>query len=128
MTAIDNLVETNIGSFLVRTLFSNEDETLWPGQLVNSVLTLRALTNAVVVPSDALHTGPQGHFVFAVGPEMTLESRPVDLSEQKDGKAILLGGIRPGERVVTSSQNRLSDGMRVRVQPADSMAVLAAPH
>lgn len=128
MAAMDNLVDTNTGTFIVRTLFSNEDETLWPGQLVNAVVTLRALTNAVVVPSDALQTGPQGYFVFAVGPEMILESRPVDLGEQKDGHAILTRGIRPGEQVVASGQSRLSNGMRVQVQRTVSMAASAAPH
>lgn len=128
LAAIDNLVDTNTGTFLVRTLFSNEDEMLWPGQLVNAVVTLRALTNAVVVPSHALQTGPQGHFVFAVGPEMILESRLVDLGEQKDGHAILIRGIRPGEKIVAGSQSRLSDGMRVRVERTVSMAASATPH
>jgi multidrug efflux system membrane fusion protein len=128
LAAIDNLVDTNTGSFLVRTLFSNEDEMLWPGQLVNAVVILRALTNAVVVPSEALRTGTQGHFVFVVGPEMTLESRPVDLSEQKDGQAILIKGISPGDQVVAGSESQLSDGMRVRVQPTVSTAASTAPH
>ncbi len=127
LAAIDNLVDTNTGTIFVRALFSNHDEMVWPGQLVDAVLTLRALTNAVAVPSEAVQTGPRGHFVFAVSPEMTLESRPVDLSEQTDGEAILLKGIRPGEQVVTRGQNRLSVGMRVRVQLAVSVAALAAP-
>jgi multidrug efflux system membrane fusion protein len=127
LAAIDNLVDTNTGTILVRALFSNRDETLWPGQLVDAVVTLRALTNAVVVPTEAVQSGPRGHFVFVVSPEMTLESRSVVLSEQPDGGAILLDGIKPGEQVVTSSHDRLTVGPRVRVQPAVSVAALAAP-
>lgn len=108
LAAIDNLVDTNTGTILVRALISNQDETIWPGQLVEGRITFSDLTNAVVVPSEAVRAGPHGDFVFVAGPQMKLESRLVYLAERKNGQAILLDGIKPGERVATGSQNPIA--------------------
>ena len=43
---------------------------LWPGQFVNVTLTLSELTNAVVVPSQAVQTGQNGQFIYVVKSEI----------------------------------------------------------
>ena len=46
---------------------------LWPGQFVQVTLTLSELTNAVVVPSQAVQTGQNGQFIYVVKPDQTVE-------------------------------------------------------
>ena len=54
LTFVDNAVDETTGTILLKATFPNEDDALWPGQFVQVTLTLSELTNAVVVPSQAV--------------------------------------------------------------------------
>ena len=75
LTFINNMVDTNTGTILLKGTFANTDNVLWPGQFVRASLTLSNLVNAVVVPSQAVQTGQQGEFIFVVKPDQTVEMR-----------------------------------------------------
>src|SRR5881392_2299245 len=47
---VDNTVDATTGMVTVRGIMNNENETLWPGTLVNTKLTIRS-ENSVVVPT-----------------------------------------------------------------------------
>jgi multidrug efflux system membrane fusion protein len=113
---LDNTVDPNTGTILLRAVFPNEKEILWPGQFVNAVLTLNVQTNAIVVPSQAVQAGQQGESVFVVKPDLTAESRPVGVGSRVGEETVLRQGVRPGELVVTSGQLRLAPGMKVQIQ------------
>src|SRR5450432_2101397 len=86
LTFIDNSVDETTGTILLKATFPNEDRALWPGQFVHVVLTLSELTNAVVVPSQAVQVGQNGQFVYVVKPDETVEQRPVKTSMTFDGE------------------------------------------
>jgi multidrug efflux system membrane fusion protein len=115
---INNTVDLTTGTILLRAVFPNQDNALWPGQFVNAVLTLDTQTNAVVVPSQAVQLGQQGEFVFVVKPDKTAEVRPVGIGERINEETILRNGVQPGEQVVTSGQLRLAPGVKVEIQNA----------
>src|SRR5260221_231512 len=54
---VDNSVDVATGTIKLRGIFSNDDKQLWPGQFVESWVTLRDEEKAVVVPTQALQTG-----------------------------------------------------------------------
>ena len=58
-------------------MFPNADRSLWPGQFVNVVMTLRTLHDVTVIPSEAVQSGQQGQFVFVLKPDQTVDNRPV---------------------------------------------------
>jgi multidrug efflux system membrane fusion protein len=87
---------------------------MWPGQFVDTVLTLTTQSNAVVIPSQAVQTGQQGQFVFAVKDDMTVESRAIVTGRTITGETVVESGLRPGERVVTDGQLRLVPGSKIR--------------
>jgi multidrug efflux system membrane fusion protein len=116
LTFVNNQVDTNTGTILLKGLFPNENEALWPGQFVNVVLTLTTQPNAVVVPSAAVQTGQQGKYVFVVKPDLTVESRPVTLGNDLGQEVVIAKGLQPGERVVTEGQLRLAPGVKVEIK------------
>jgi membrane fusion protein, multidrug efflux system len=116
LTIINNAVDAKTGTILLRAVFPNQDERLWPGQFVNTVLTLTTLTNAVVVPSQSVQAGQQGTYIFVVKPDSTVEARPVEVGNQVGSVTVLRTGIQFGEQVVTGGQIRLAPGVKVRVE------------
>jgi multidrug efflux system membrane fusion protein len=115
LTFIDNSVDNTTGTIKLKASFPNADRSLWPGQFVNVVMTLRTLHDVTVVPSEAVQSGQAGQFMFVVKPDKTVINRPVTLGETVDNRIVVQSGVAPGEVVVTDGQMRLVPGAPVRV-------------
>jgi len=120
LTFLNNMVDTNTGTILLKGTFVNTNDVLWPGQFVQVSLTLSNLVNAVVVPSQAVQTGQQGEFVFVVKSDQTVDTRPVITGVTYEGQTVLSSGVKPGETVVTDGQLRLAPGTKVSTQTPQS--------
>lgn len=116
LSVINNTVDPATGTILLRSIFSNPNEKLWPGQFVDVKLTLTIQRDAVVVPSQAIQVSQEGKNVFVVRPDSTVEARPVVTGRQVGSEIVIEKGLKPHERVVTSGQLRLVSGMKVRIQ------------
>jgi len=116
LTFIDNQVNRQTGTILLKGTFANKEKHLWPGQFVNVVLTLTTRANATVVPAQAIQVGQQGQFVYVIKPDLTVEPRPVVISTTLGGEAVVEKGLTPGEQVVTDGQLRLMPGAKVEIK------------
>jgi len=116
LTFVNNTVDTTTGTIQLKATFENRDNVLWPGQYVNVVMTLTTET-AVVVPAPAVQAGQQGAFVFVVKPDLTVETRRVEVGRRLTGETIITRGVSAGERVVTDGQLRLVPGSKVEIRP-----------
>jgi len=116
LTFVDNAVNTETGTVLLKASFANEDRALWPGQFVDVVLTLGEQAGAIVVPSGAVQSSQQGTFVFVVEEDGTAQSRPVEVSRIVGEEAVVASGLSLEEKVVTDGQLRLVPGARVEIK------------
>ena len=113
---VDNTVDATTGTVRLRATFPNKDKSLWPGQFVGASVTLNEQQNAIVVPSQAIQTGPKGQFVYVVKAGAA-QMREIAV-ERVDGAQSIIGkGLAAGEQVVTSGQSRLIPGMKVSSKP-----------
>ena len=106
---IDNAVDTATGTIRVKAEFANADGHLWPGMYVNVDLAPRTIANATVIPAQAVQTGPDGRFVYTVGADNKVASRPVQLPYLEETFAVVKG-LQPGERVVAEGAQNLRPG------------------
>jgi multidrug efflux system membrane fusion protein len=113
---IDNAVDPTTGTIKLRAQFDNTDNALWPGQFASVSLKLYDDSDALVVPSRSVQTGPNGQFVFLVKPDSTVEVRPVTIARSESDIAVIGKGVAKGERVVTEGQLRLAPGSRVAIR------------
>jgi multidrug efflux system membrane fusion protein len=116
LSFVDNAVNAGTGTILLKATFSNEDETLWPGEYVDVVLTLMTEPQAITVPTQAVQTGQAGQYVWVVRKDGTVESRPVTVSRTQGPVAVVAKGLEAGEQVVTDGQLRLAPGTRVEIR------------
>jgi multidrug efflux system membrane fusion protein len=117
---VDNAVDTATGTIRLRARFENRDLALWPGQFVQISLRLFDQAGAILVPTSAVQTGPDGQYVYVIDDGASAQVRPV-VVERAEGELSVVKGLKPGERVVTSGALRLVPGAKVRVRgPAEA--------
>jgi len=113
---VDNAVDPTTGTIRMRAQFDNRDAALWPGQFINVSVRLYDEPNALIVPAQAVQTGPDGQYVYVIGEELTAEVRRIKVQRNEGERAIIAAGLKENERVVTRGQLRL--GPKVKVQIA----------
>jgi multidrug efflux system membrane fusion protein len=112
---IENTVDPQTGTILVRGIFENGDEKLWPGTLASVRVTLRTDSNLVTVPAEAVQVGQKGSFVYVIESNVA-KVKPVKVLRTADGEAVLSEGLNGNETVVTDGQLSLRDGSRVDIK------------
>jgi membrane fusion protein, multidrug efflux system len=122
LTLIDNMVDPTTGTIHLKARFDNQDERLWPGEFVNVRVVLSVRRHVPTVPEQTVLEGANGHFVYVIKPDNTVERRAVEVAAVQDGKAVIAKGLEPGERVVVEGQYRLDNGARIRIVPARKAA------
>src|SRR5436190_7511338 len=108
---VENTVDAATGMITVRGIMDNGNETLWPGTLVATKLTIRT-ENVVVVPTVAVQRSQGGNFVFVVK-DGAAKVQPVKVERTFHGSSVLSEGLSGDESVVTDGQLLLSEGTRV---------------
>ena len=116
VTMVENTVDPATGMVTIRATMPNERETLWPGTLVNTALTLRT-EQRITVPVTALQLSQSGSFVFVVK-DNAATVRPIKVERTVDGQAVIVSGLEEGEVVVVDGQLLLSNGTRVTIRGA----------
>jgi membrane fusion protein, multidrug efflux system len=119
---IDNEIDQPTGTAKLKAIFSNEHNTLWPGQYVNARVLVRTNRSALTIPTTAVQLGPNGPFTYVVKSDSTVEVRLLTIGEESGGMTIVKNGLAANERVVTSNQYRLQAGVHGRVAAAPASA------
>jgi RND family efflux transporter MFP subunit len=109
VTFVDNTVDATAGTIRVKAEFPNAQARLWPGMYVNVEISPRKITNATVVPAQAVQTGPDNRFVYVVGEDKKVRAQPVTLTYVEEGFAVV-DGLAPGARVVVEGAQNLRPG------------------
>jgi len=113
---VDNTVDATTGTILMKAQLPNKDERFAPGQFVEVSMILRDLTDALLIPSEALQAGPDGNFVYVARPDQTAEVRKVQTISVGPQRLVVEKGLNPGEKVITDGQLRLTPGARYEVR------------
>jgi len=108
---VENSVDSTTGMVTVRGIMSNENETLWPGILVNTKLVIRT-EEAVTVPTAAVQRSQNGNYVFIMK-DGKAHVQPVTVSRTFEGVSIVATGLSGGEDVIADGQLLLSEGTPV---------------
>ncbi|MBR1265889.1 efflux RND transporter periplasmic adaptor subunit [Bradyrhizobium sp. AUGA SZCCT0222] len=111
---VENTVDATTGMVTVRGIMNNENETLWPGTLVATRLTIRS-EDAIVVPTVAVQRSQTGNFVFIVK-DGTAKVQSVTVDRTSQGMSVISEGLAGDESVVVDGQLLLSDGTRVEAR------------
>ncbi|GBQ88475.1 multidrug efflux pump acriflavin resistance protein AcrB/AcrD/AcrF [Gluconacetobacter johannae DSM 13595] len=118
VSVLDSQIDTSTGTVRMRSIFPNQDETLFPNQFVNAHLLVNTEHNVLLVPANAIQTGPNGPFTYVVKPDDTVEVRDVKTGHSHGDVVVVTSGLKAGESVVTDGTDRLHAGSKVTVPAA----------
>jgi RND family efflux transporter MFP subunit len=114
LSFIDNTVDPTAGTIRVKAEFDNRDTILWPGQYVNTRVTVNTLKDAIVIPQNAIITNAHGTYVYVVDPDQTARMVPVTRL-YGFGLDAAVSGLAGTEKVITEGKQNLRPGGKVRL-------------
>lgn len=119
----------------VRAQLSNADGKLLPGMYADVILEAGAPRQVITVPQTAVTFSLYGNTIFLAVPasksdpkakpeELAIEKRFVKTGGVRDGRIEIGDGLKAGEQVVTSGQNKIDQGSKVVIN--NSIALRAS--
>jgi RND family efflux transporter MFP subunit len=117
LSFVDNTVDPTAGTIRVKAQFDNSGTNLWPGQYVNTRVTVQTLKDAVVIPQAAIITNAQGTYVYVVADDQSARLVPVERLHGF-GLNAAVSGLSGDERVITEGKQNLRPGGKVRLAGA----------
>lgn len=117
LSFVDNTVDPLIGTVRAKAVFDNADQGLWPGQFVETRVTVRTLEGATVIPAAAIMMLAEGSSVYVVDAERTATRRKVQ-ALYTFGTQVAVRGVEPGEQVVIEGKQNVRPGGKVRLDSA----------
>lgn len=100
----------------VEVKVDNPGGELTPGANVNASIETKEITNAILVPKEAIRSVNNEEGVYLILNE-TLEFRKVKLGARNVVSAVVLDGIREGDLVALGPEANLKPGLKVQVAP-----------
>lgn len=121
---IDNAIDPQTGTIRMKAQFPNRDHSLWPGAYANVRLVSRTLADAVVIPAQAIVTGPTEKFVYIVQPDATVKRQRIEVAVIENNQAAVTG-LAAGARIVMEGAENLRPNSKVteidaQIVPADA--------
>lgn len=146
ITGIDPKIDAASRLVSVQALLDNADETLRPGQFIRVRVDLPVEQNVIALPQTAVTISLYGTYVYVVdkappppaakegekpaegaaapapaagaAPDLVAKQVFVKTGRRSDGWIELLDGVKAGDMIVTSGQNKLSPGSPVAIDPS----------
>lgn len=118
ITAIEPKIDAGSRMVTVRAEVENADGKLIPGQFLRVRVELPREAGVIALPLTAVSSTLYGDTVYVLrgdGDDLTAEQVFVTTGRRFGGRIEVAKGIEDGDRVVTSGQNRLTSGAKVKI-------------
>ena len=114
---MDNTVNPQTGTIVLKARVKNEKEELWPGQFIAARIILRIEKDAVVVPEGAVQPGQDGPFVYVVR-DGKATMQEIQIARQLGEQMVISKGLSGGEQVIVDVPSTLTAGVPVQLRGA----------
>jgi membrane fusion protein (multidrug efflux system) len=112
----------------VRATVPNPERLLVDQQLVGVTVIAKEPDRKLVISQSSILLDQQGAYVLAVDKDSKVESRRVELAEQRGPDIVVTKGLEAGDRVIVSGLQKVRPGITVDVhQPKEAAATTAIP-
>jgi RND family efflux transporter MFP subunit len=110
---IDNKINSDTGTILMRAQMPNEEEKLFPGMFVRVRLPAGIQKNSILVEEKAVNSDIGGKYLFTVDPNNIVHTSYVKLGRKVGDFIVVLSGLNRNEKYVLSGFHLLRPGSAV---------------
>ena len=135
ITAIEPQISTDTRNIRVQATIANLDHILKPGMFATTTVVLPDKPAVVTVPETAVDYTLYGDSVYLIAEKKEDDGKTslsavrtfVRTGNRIDGRAEVLSGLKPGDRVVAVGQLKLQSGAAVAISTDPAPPVPASP-
>src|SRR6185437_11447959 len=135
ITTIEPQISTDTRNIHVQATLANPDHILKPGMFVTTTVVLPDKPAVVTVPETAVDYTLYGDSVFLLTEKKADDGKTsltavrtfVRAGDRLDGRAEIVSGLKPGDRVVAVGQLKLQSGAAVSISPDGPPPIPAKP-
>jgi membrane fusion protein, multidrug efflux system len=111
---IDNQIDQNTGTILLRGRLPNDTRALWPGEFIRVKVLYRMAPQALIVPPSAVLMGKAGPYLYTLDHEQKAVARNVKvLTKTPEYTAIESSELHAGEPAIINGQINVAPGIKV---------------
>ena len=111
---IDNTIDSNTGTILMRAQMPNEEEKLFPGMFVRVKLPSGIIKNAILVQEKAINSDIGGKYLYIVDSNDVLHTSYIKEGKKIGDYRVVLSGITSSQKYVLSGFHMIRPGMKIR--------------
>lgn len=111
--AINGQVNRTTGAISLRATFPNNDHVLRSGNTGTLKMEERQ-TGALTVPQVATTELQDKIFVYTLQPDNRVKQQAIEVTGKSGKQYIVQSGVKPGDRIVLSGLDKLTDGMEIK--------------
>jgi multidrug efflux system membrane fusion protein len=135
ITTIEPQIASDTRNIRVQATIANPEKILKPGMFVTTTVVLPDKPPVITVPETAVDYTLYGDSVFVITEKKEDDGKTslsavrtfVQTGNRVDGRAEILKGLKPGDKVVAVGQLKLQSGSAVAISPDPAPAVPAQP-
>ncbi len=117
VTFVDQSLQTNTGTLLLRASIPNPEHILLPGQFVRVRPMGIVNDSAMLVPQRAVQQGLAGTFVYLLGADNTATPKDVSATSWDNGRWLIQDGLKAGDQVIVDGTLKVGPGRPVHATP-----------
>lgn len=107
-------LQQSTGTLLIRSVFSNPNGSILPGQFLKVILKGAIRPNSIIIPQTAISQGASGPFVYVIKDSIA-HKRSVELGDWYDDYWIVNSGLEQGDVVVVIGVNKIKEETEVNI-------------
>lgn len=112
----ENQIDAATGTLRVRAVIENADRFLSPGMFVRIRYPIGKASPSLLIPEESLGSDQGRPFVFIIGEENKVQSRPVTLGAQIGVRRVVRDGVETTDKVVVTGLQRIKKNQQVSPQ------------
>lgn len=111
---IDNQVNQNTGTILLKGRLPNAERQLWPGEFIRVKVLHRLAPAALTVPPGSILMGKDGPYLYLVDTEGIATAENVSvLTKTNEYSALQSSNVHAGDTVIVDGQINVAPGIKV---------------
>ncbi len=112
--AFEPKLENGTKTLILRAISNRSNSKLLPGSFANVRLIMKEINDALLVPTEAIIPNLKGQGVY-VSKNGKVKLVEVDLGKRLEDKVQVIGGVVPGDTVITTNILRLKPDAKVKI-------------